>query len=177
MEHAFMIAFARHRELGHVARRGNGRAFTLVELLVVIAVIAILVALLLPALSWGKALGQRAVCQNNLRQLALALTMYTDDHSHYPVPTRLIRLRDRGSSARLWNAALLPYVATNLQVFYCPSFPRKYAWTAEASAACYNFPTNIQGNQPFCYAMNQFGVATVGSLGLETSEIGVHDRA
>jgi prepilin-type N-terminal cleavage/methylation domain-containing protein/prepilin-type processing-associated H-X9-DG protein len=54
-------------------------AFTLVELLVVIAVIAILSALLLPALSRARGKGQSVACLNNLRQLALATQLYADD--------------------------------------------------------------------------------------------------
>jgi prepilin-type N-terminal cleavage/methylation domain-containing protein len=57
------------------------RAFTLPELLVAIAVIAILVALLLPALSAAKAKGQRTACMNNLRQINLGVRMYSDDSS------------------------------------------------------------------------------------------------
>src|ERR1700722_526430 len=56
------------------------RAFTLIELLVVIAIIAILAALLLPALSSAKAKAQKASCENNLRQLALAWTMYCGEN-------------------------------------------------------------------------------------------------
>ena len=55
-------------------------AFTLVELLVVIAVIAILAAILLPSFSRAKARTQTAVCQNNLRQLTIAFHAYVDDN-------------------------------------------------------------------------------------------------
>ncbi|MDP6679966.1 MAG: prepilin-type N-terminal cleavage/methylation domain-containing protein, partial [Verrucomicrobiota bacterium] len=57
--------------------------FTLIELLVVIAIIAILAALLLPALAKSKGLATGAACQNNQKQLALAWTMYAGDNDDH----------------------------------------------------------------------------------------------
>src|SRR5437773_441389 len=63
------------------------RGFTLVELLVVIVIVAMLAALLLPALVKAKEQGRTSVCKNNMRQIGLALILYADDNNdHLPWP-------------------------------------------------------------------------------------------
>ena len=57
--------------------------FTLIELLVVIAIVAILAAILFPVFARARLKAKQAVCQSNLKQLAFAIRMYTDDHDGY----------------------------------------------------------------------------------------------
>ncbi len=85
-------------------------AFTLIELLVVIAIIAILAALLLPALSKAKAQSRGAACKSLLRQMGLSITMYADDNGAYPPLEMLKSLTDLEANPPMWTTlALVPY--------------------------------------------------------------------
>ncbi len=101
--------------------RTEKRGFTLIELLVVIAIIAILAAILFPVFAKAREKARTASCQSNLKQLALAWTMYTQD---YDERQPLWQQTDAGLTnvynTRMWWSVIYPYIK-NGQVYQCPS--------------------------------------------------------
>jgi len=99
------------------------RAFTLIELLVVIAVIAILAALLLPALSAARQRAWTIACNSNLRQIGLGMTIYADDaDGFYPESGGVIPWgqTDPHTHAASWMEQILAYTS-NTNLYQCPA--------------------------------------------------------
>jgi len=125
------------RDNARYAYRRQSQKFTLIELLVVIAIIAILAALLLPALSKAKAVARSIACTNNLAQIAKAGLMYSSDHTEYIVPCYII---DDAWSGALnhWTGLLATYVGVNrtsdftsardCPVYVCPNSTGRFGY-------------------------------------------------
>ena len=105
------------------------RGFTLIELLVVIAIIALLMGILMPALSAVRKLAWGVVCQSNLRSTGLAMNLYAEANDS-AVPRGVVVSTDR---TQVWFTAFMPYLSQDqnkadyrdVEIYKCPAYPEK----------------------------------------------------
>jgi prepilin-type N-terminal cleavage/methylation domain-containing protein/prepilin-type processing-associated H-X9-DG protein len=149
----------------HKSRRRP--AFTLVELLAVVAIISLLIALLLPALGRARDHANRVKCAGNLRSLGQALVMYTQQYGRYPA----MGTSDGSVNIAVWPARLRPFLGGNRDVFYCPSQDERCRWTSDAPEPVVRCPGGlpetygyepgeplIHGTAYFSYGYNGYGI-------------------
>ena len=149
---------SRSRSRSRVDRAPASRGFTLVELLVVIAIIGTLVGLLLPAVQSARESARRSACQNNLKQLGVALHNYHDAMRSFPrgnkcttsaLPPTSASPGDPTATREPWTVAILPY-AENVALYNSFDFNQAFSSHVNQSRQ----QTTLPGSNPNPAAQN-----------------------
>jgi prepilin-type N-terminal cleavage/methylation domain-containing protein/prepilin-type processing-associated H-X9-DG protein len=110
-------------------RKGLSRGFTLVELLVVIGIIALLIGILMPALSRAREQANATKCGANLHSIGIAMTMYVNQYNAYPGHASNVA----GVTAAIWPTRLRLFTNKDQGIFHCPSQEAGFEWTRDPS--------------------------------------------